>query len=315
MEIIECINCCQAAIEVDNYRLLDEEDRNYFNNMKIYKCTVCKIAFAYPMPKSQLLNDFYSNVYRKKNRPHYIDYPERIQFREWQNAQYAYMNQFLDFDNIKTVIDVGPGYGFLLREIRGDHPNLKLIAVDPDILSMTYLQKYRIETKDFLFETEGMKRLPNECADLIISSHSLEHMTEPISFFQAARKVLKNNGAIFLEVPNCEFKEDGYLPRPYDVPHLFFFDKESLSQVISNSGFEIVNLTTAGSKMSEAIEAMKKQYVYVRNSIFSRFRAFIPKRFKDLIKIIIKSQAMDTNYASYQYGGNRWTIRAFLRKK
>jgi len=273
------------------------------------------------MASEEILSDFYSKVYRKKSRPHYIKNPDKIILNPWTNAQYSYISQYFNFDLAKLIIDVGPGYGFLLREIKMRHPHVRLVAIDPDATSLKYLNDYDIETKSMFFEKDGNTYFYEEKVDLIISSHSLEHMTNPKYFFKTSKETLSETGGIFLEVPNCEFNSSGYMPRPYDSPHLLFFSKQFLKRLFHDLSFEIINISTAGRSMTAEIQLMERQFGYTRNKvlrkkkyIYNRLKEKMPQQFKNAIKYLLNINK-NTIFEYYQYGGNRWTIRGFLRPK
>ena len=64
-----------------------------------------------------VLDEFYSTIYRDAARQqNYFDKPEQIDFTALHNAQYCYISQFVDFQKVKSVLDIGSGYGFLLRD-------------------------------------------------------------------------------------------------------------------------------------------------------------------------------------------------------
>lgn len=321
--MVDCLYCKSTKTQrIDKYKCLSKEDETYFENIDIYQCKHCHCQYAYPLPSSDLLGEFYSKIYRNKNRYHYLKNPEEVTFSPWSNSQYAFISQFFDFDKANTIIDVGPGYGFLLREIRKYHPHLRLIAVDPDVTSLQYLQNYNIETQGMFFDKEGSSFFSDASADLIVSSHSLEHMTNLKVFFETSLNVLSDSGGIFIEVPNCEFNHSGYLNRSYDSPHLIFFTDNFLRSIAHDFDITAECMTTAGMPMKYELELMKKQYDNVRKKSFwdmqtalRQFSQFMPQKMKTAIKALVREDEQLANYYHHQYGGNRWTIRTFMRKQ
>jgi 2-polyprenyl-3-methyl-5-hydroxy-6-metoxy-1,4-benzoquinol methylase len=125
--------------------------------------------------------------------------------------------QYSNLENAKNIIDIGPGYGFLLREVKKYFPHLNTYAIDPDVNSSKYLKEYNIKCISKIEDANVL-----EGFDLIISSHCLEHYSDPNIFFLECEKHLKQTGNVFLEVPNCKFERSCYLDREYDGPHLHF---------------------------------------------------------------------------------------------
>ncbi len=102
---------------------------------------------------------------------------------------------------------------------------MRLIAIDPDINNIKYLERYGIEIKKTLLDLEEQIIDSILAPDLILSSHSLEHMSDPKIFFSKVEKILPKRGYLFIEVPNCPFTPNLYLQHSYDSPHLLFLMK------------------------------------------------------------------------------------------
>ena len=230
-KIIICPSCKSKKSKfISKHKPLTDEDLNYFKNLSIYECSTCKLGFSHPMPKFEILDEYYDNIYRKPGKPHFIENPKNIDIPNWQIAQFSYINQFINLSKIKTIADIGCGYGFLLRKIREENKSIRLIGIDSDSKTIEYLKKYNIEIyPDVDSYTEDYNK---NNADLIISSHSIEHFTDPNHFFKIIKKVIKPNGKLFLELPNTPLTKDKYLKRPYDGSHLLYFNKNSLMKSV-----------------------------------------------------------------------------------
>ena len=78
--------------------------------------------------------------------------------------------------------------------------------------------------------------------DIVLMSHVLEHVSDPVGELGAIKSVLAPNGAIFLEVPN----RSGNRKLPFDDnrSHLHFFSATSLAAMLARCGLEIVATAT-----------------------------------------------------------------------
>lgn len=101
-----------------------------------------------------------------------------------------------------------------------------------------------------------------EPVDFITSTHSLEHMDHPQAFIATAKNLLKDEGVLFVEVPNTEatiikvldlvFKVSGigWSSRlcPLHPPfHKHGYNLSSLTRLLTDNGFSIVeSLTLTG---------------------------------------------------------------------
>ncbi len=90
----------------------------------------------------------------------------------------------------------------------------------------------------------GVKRLGSTINDLsldllfdvIICSHVLEHVVDPVELLKQLRPFLRDNGIIYIEVPIEVWKD---IPLQYDpVTHINFFTKESLQTAVHESHYK-----------------------------------------------------------------------------
>ena len=77
--------------------------------------------------------------------------------------------------------------------------------------------------------------------DLIITTHSLEHLSNINNIFKKFNEILNDKGYIFFEVPNCTDKY--WSGRPYDSPHLLFYTKKSFEKLAYMHGYEFINFS------------------------------------------------------------------------
>ena len=102
-----------------------------------------------PLPSIEVIEYYYSNIYRKEGRAHFVANPNQAQPGAWQKSQYSYISLFTNLDLINNVIDIGAGYGFLLREINRQHKHLNLYTSELDTKACQYLSQYGIKNVKF----------------------------------------------------------------------------------------------------------------------------------------------------------------------
>lgn len=87
--------------------------------------------------------------------------------------------------------------------------------------------------------------LPTGFFDLVIINHTLEHMDNPVEVLKKVHKVLKKDGVVFVDVPNFGSLSSKILGKrwPYLLPeeHKHQFTKESLTNLLINSGFKVIH--------------------------------------------------------------------------
>jgi len=77
--------------------------------------------------------------------------------------------------------------------------------------------------------------------NLIISSHILEHLREPLVYLKEIKTLLNENGYIFIEVPN---QDDAF--KEYLEAHLIVFNEKSLRTLVKGIGMQIVDIRSVG---------------------------------------------------------------------
>ena len=95
-----------------------------------------------------------------------------------------------------------------------------------------------------------LERAPfkDESFDVILFSHSLEHLFSPFDALGRVRRLLKPDGMIVIAVPNADSLEARLLSQswfPCDPPrHLYHFGKAALTRLLERAGFRVVGLRT-----------------------------------------------------------------------
>lgn len=112
----------------------------------------------------------------------------------------------------------------------------ELTGVDPFVVAPTAENGMRILKQDLL-------ELDDEKFDVIILSHSLEHMDNPIETLTAARNLLRDNGKIVVQIPIVSFawKRFGTKWVQLDAPrHTSVFTYCGMTRATSSSGLRIL---------------------------------------------------------------------------
>ena len=224
---------------LSEYKLEIREDLKYFQDAQIYRCNECDFAFVDPMPSSEDLNYFYEKVYRSNGRPPYLvseNYEDQKKhYLEDKNLSYLiYLTSLIDLKRIKKLYDFGGGDGDLGYALKKKFPNLELFCTEHDLNCENILNDRGYNNfKDF-------SNL-NQKFDLIITTHSLEHITNINDIFRKFKSILNPGGFIFFEVPNCP--KEYWNGRPYDSPHLQFFTKKSFEKLAKIHNLDFVNFS------------------------------------------------------------------------
>ena len=240
---IQCPSCSDTNVSVlGEYKFNVESDRHFFGSPNLSQCSQCELVFAWPMPDLTSLEEFYTNIYRAKGRPHFFDLRFPPQPNERHFSYISTLSSAVNIQDIRNVLEIGPGAGEIGMLLKAANPHVTIYCIEPDLHSQEILRERGYTP------TGQLSEIPHDL-DLVMAFHSLEHFTSVDGFVQLFEQRIKRTGVLFLEVPNCP-TEHGFLNRPYDSPHLLFFNARSLSDSLARRGFTEINVHTSGHTLS-----------------------------------------------------------------
>lgn len=182
------------------------------------RCKSCGVGFYYiPLTEAQH-EDYYRNKYRMPS------YPDAN--LESQKDRAFIQEKFLGDLEPKTALDFGCGQAMLLqglhKRFRTDCYGIELTWRDHKTLANAPIKLF-----------EKLEQLPEMRFDFILSSHSIEHVPDPISIINQLKDRLANNGTMLFEVPYgganyphlFSFMNDQVVKRMFDICHLQIIKK------------------------------------------------------------------------------------------
>jgi len=264
--IEKCISCNNS-----NFKYYAD---NEVLKLPIYICQNCKL---YITGKSQneldaILSTYYESDFWDINRKNgmndeHTDNYSQGRVRLWK-SQFKYLNSFL---KKSEILEIGSGHGESLLEF--DKLNYNVTGIEPDKKNVQHLKQILKKCKiiestaeDFQLETKF---------DLVWMSHVFEHLSNPLEFLKRLKKNIKNNGILFIEVPNVE-KENDY--RTFTkTPHAYNYSAKSLQNILEKSGYEIIacDFFAPPKKINGGINRLSKKFLK------RDFYPFYPKMLTD----------------------------------
>jgi SAM-dependent methyltransferase len=150
-------------------------------------------------------------------------------------------------DKAKRILDIGCGNGNLLKEMRS-YGFTHLTGSDP------FIEK-EIHEKGLEIKKKTLDQM-NGVYDIIMSHHSLEHMSDPSNFFKNITRLITPTGKLVLRIPIYP----NYIWEKYrtdwiqlDAPrHLYTFSLKSIDVLCRNNGLRIDNAKFDGHAWSLA---------------------------------------------------------------
>lgn len=179
------------------------------------------------------------------------DYEKYHRDDDYKKDEWLYCNFFQKrVSNIQKyhpkrgrVLEIGCSTGTLLQLLK--EKGWETWGVEPS-KSGEVARKRGIKLVKQYFETA---RLPQNYFDAVVLNHTLEHLENPVVILQKARRLLKSDGIIIVDVPNFGSlsskimgKHWGYLAPD---EHLWHFTPKTLKGVAKKAGLEIIRQETA----------------------------------------------------------------------
>lgn len=214
-----CLLCNHNVLTpvIAKYKYTSDIFNDYFPNITIGQCEKCglhQVIIDNSEKNKELLNQYYCHNYgiRRKGL-NFSNHNNILWVRGKSIAKIA--KKYIDQKNI-CVFEKGAGLGFNLYHLSKMFKDATLYTDEMD--------EY---TQDILEEI-GVKKLPRDIEsqsfDMIVCSHVLEHLLEPMETLMSFYWLLKSNGILYVEIPNdlC-----------YEEPHLTFWNRNVFEWMIS----------------------------------------------------------------------------------
>jgi len=308
-KFIKCPVC--SSIKTERIRSY----RNYsktFEKMFLIKCKLCLVHFSNPMPKENLLKNYNENyhisAHGRKKGVSKIDSVSKAFFEGIAKIRLDYLKNYLKKEKLSKnykVLEVGPGPGNFLKEMKNNFPDLDYYAIETDLGCHESLINLGVK----LISISEIKNL-NSYFDFIIISHVIEHLPNPNYFLNKIKFSLKKNGLIFIEVP-CK----DYLFKSFDEPHLLFFDKKSIKKLTKD--FKLVKISYHGKLISE-IGSFKdlifSKLIRRMNSLRIPYYTKENKELKRILKNNFLVNVMFPHQAHIENENPSWWLRVIIKK-
>ncbi len=147
--------------------------------------------------------------------------------------------------NKAHIVDFGAGAGTTLQNIEKLNigNTLKLSSVDfhdyikSDTINFIEADLNQLEKIQALFDKAPIS--------LAISTHLLEHIVDPVNFLKQISNCLADDGAVFIEVPDCSSNAFIYNLAYTNLvhgQHIHYYTKDSLSIIAEAAGLEVTNI-------------------------------------------------------------------------
>ncbi len=237
-EIRKCLICANDKFK----KYIDCKD--YFlskENFTILECENCGFRFTNPRPSTNNLSKYYKSdnyISHSNSKKGLINLAYQIARHYTLKKKFNLINKYISGNKI---LDVGCGTGEFLNYFKKH--NWSTFGIEPNENARKFaIEKYNLKVKD----ENSFSDFKNDSFDVITMWHSLEHIYFLKETIFEIKRLLKNNGTLFIALPNCNcFDAKIYKEywAGYDVPrHLYHFTPTSVKLLFKKYNFIIENI-------------------------------------------------------------------------
>lgn len=228
-------------------------------NFDIFVCGICGVSSVDPLKTDEKVYEYiykqaeimpgyeryyrYSQLVKKVRNP--LGLLSNSESVYWSVAQA--LKQYFSGNTAVSVLEIGSGLGYLTYALNKAGYSAKGIDISEDAVAKAN-QRY-----GNYFEYKNLFKIveEDERYDCVIMTEVIEHVEEPVSFIEAALKLLKPGGKLIVTTPNKNATQFGTVWHSDFPPvHLWFFTEESIKHIASkfNRKCEFIDFTEYSKK-------------------------------------------------------------------
>jgi SAM-dependent methyltransferase len=153
------------------------------------------------------------------------------------------INRLRKLGHLKTnshVVEVGCAYGYFLNAIKDEVKSH--VGFDVTVEGVTFaMNELGVNAKnDNFLDAKFQNKI-----DLVCMWDLIEHVSHPEAFIEKSSKILRKGGALALTTGDIGTPipriRKGKWRMIHPPTHLYYFDKESMSQLLNKYGFDVVS--------------------------------------------------------------------------
>ena len=209
-----------------------------FAVIHIEQCVGCELILQNPRLDDQSLLRFYRSIYRRTHLGLKSNTDKTFRSRNFEREvrRGSYIYEYVTKSGFKSggnmVAEIGCGSGGILTHFQAMEDTVIGCDLDPNTIA------YGIE-KNLPLEVGSIETLLPYVGsiDLVILSHTLEHVPNVRSFLQDIKTLIAPGGMIYIEVPGVNNPRFTML-RNAQLGHLMYFNLKSLKRLLKTCGFK-----------------------------------------------------------------------------
>lgn len=255
-------------------------------NNTLLSCSSCGFVTANLDIEKLTLDRLYSENYFKGEE--YEDYTRDKSIIQYNfQKRISYLNKRLPKETFSNTLEIGCAYGFF-GELAIKNWNGKYTGIDVVPEAISYAQKslkLNAHCNDYLKFTN-----PESDYSAVFMWDVIEHLPNPQEFINKVSKEIQPGGSIFIttgDIKSLLARYQGQHWRMIHPPtHLHYFDKKTLSRLLTNNGFVVTQIS-----YPSVARSIKQMYY----SLFILNKKKVSKLHQQIYKLIPESWNISLN--------------------
>lgn len=291
-------NTCKVCSS-NHYKKIGEIKNIWKEYKDVYQCDECSLYFI-DSPTDEEINSLYKNEYHNNIKNKLFETAKSKMRYARSLSQFNFIKQTIDLKN-KDICEIGAFDGLLLSLFKKNNNNVFGYELNDD--ARVYAKKkYDIDLKENFLESKSKY-------DIIILSHVIEHFREPKEILIKIKSMLKENGFIYIEVPNSPMPNEcsyNMLMRYLNTEHIVNFNMDNLIKFAESADLKIVRSEYNNYNISINNENLRISLLEGSLPNFSNYFAFSLFALKTLI-------VPNVTFTNYKNKANKWSYGENIR--
>jgi SAM-dependent methyltransferase len=246
LETVACYLC--GATESRPFVTAQDDLGGTPGDYRFVRCSRCDFAYQNPRVALEHIGAFYDDTYiaHRKKRDWGVLTPlfERA-MNKLDADKDAIVSRYVPLHTGSEVLDVGCAVGTFLARLRRRY-EASVCGVDfKDLRAAPSMEGVEFHCGLFYERPLAADRF-----DLVTMWHFLEHDYDPLRSLRTARRVMKRDARLVIEVPRLDSRTFDWFgdrwPGLQAPQHTVLFDRESLLRAVRQSGLEVVDYLPYG---------------------------------------------------------------------
>jgi len=248
---------CPACESFDKYQHAFVKD-----GFRFVRCEKCDTIFVNPRPTFDMLEEYYTSTSKNMNFWNDEFFPVTEKYRREKIAKPS-VERVLEFCNTfgvvpNTMLELGAGFGIFAEEMLIGALSM---GIDPFNLTVVEASEKFADTCRskgiYVVNTLIEKFISDRSYDVVLALEVISHLFCPKKMIEVTYRSLREGGLFILATPNSHGFDllmlEQYSDNVGSPNHLNYFNNESISILLQDGGFDILEVITPGELDAELV--------------------------------------------------------------